>query len=132
MLASAARRRATLLGLLLPLSACDQAAVDSTAPLPAELAARRDAAYISGRIIDRTAPEGGPIRLLVRAPRDAAARVPEAIVTVLVTAKVFRGDGTRGSTDDLRAGRTVTVWVTGAELRSLPPQVTGNGFLLGR
>ena len=120
-----------LLAAILLLGACDRSSTEAEAMLPLGFAQRSDRPYISGDIIQRT-DVSGETRLLVRVPRGTAARVREAQVTVISGALVRWVDGGLASTSDLRVGRRVTVWTTGVESRSLPPQVTGNGFLLAR
>jgi hypothetical protein len=120
------------LGLLMALTACADASVESkTGSLPGALAVRGDLPYIAGTIIDRTTRDGRT-RILVRSPRDATTRVPEAIVNVTAGATILWSDGSPAAASDLRARRNVTVWITGPELRSLPPQVSGEAFLLKR
>lgn len=117
---------------VLLLAACDQAPThEAEASLPPGFSERSDAPYISGAIVGRTVVNDG-IELLVRVPRGTAARVPEARVTVGSRALVRWTDGRLASPRDLSVGRHVTVWITGYESRSLPPLVTGNGFLLAR
>ncbi len=126
-------RSSSVLGLLalllLSLGACRSGPTEDD-QLPAEFAVRSDTPYITGSIIERT-ERTGDLRIRVRSG-DSAARVPEAIVTVLPGAVMRWTNGSRASSADLQPGRSVMVWVTGAELRSLPPQVSGNGFVLRR
>ena len=117
--------------LTLAIAACAGGPTSSDLPLPPEFAVRSDVPYIRGPIVERTLGASGEIRLLVRASSDDA-RVSEALVTVLPNAIIRWADGTHGTTDDLRRGRAVMVWVAGPELRSAPPQVGGNGFILYR
>ena len=120
-----------LLAALLSLAACDRSSTVAGTTLPPGFSERSDVPYISGSIVERT-DVNGVTTLLVRVPRGTTARVPEARVTVGSPVIVKWTDGRAASPRELRVGRRVTVWVTGAELRSLPPQVTGNGFLLTR
>ena len=98
--------------------------------LPPLLAMRDDAPYITGRIITRWTDHNGADRLLVEAPDQQAVRVGAAVVTIDDDAMVLRRDGSDAGRGSLQIGRAVTVWTTGVERRSLPPQVTGNAFLL--
>ena len=125
-----ARRLVVLLLIPLALAGCNGGPASTDRPLPSEFAVRADPPYIRGEIIARTVHENGTIRLRVRAPAGADARVPEAIVTLASNAIVRWEHGHHADADLLVRGRKVTVWITGPELRSLPPQVTGNGFLL--
>ena len=98
--------------------------------LPPLLAMRDDAPYITGRIITRWTDGYGAERLLVEAPEPEEVRVGAAVVTIDDDAMVLRRDGSQAGRGSLQIGRDVTVWTTGVELRSLPPQVTGSAFLL--
>ena len=103
----------------------------SEAMLPIGFSQRSDVPYIIGRIVRRTT-ENGQTRLLVRARDGSSSRVPEAVVTVGSATLMKWSDGDAATRNALRAGLTVMVWVSGAELRSLPPQVTADAVLLMR
>lgn len=125
------RVRAVLMcALALVLAGCGESPTED-AMLPIGFAERSDTPYISGTILERT-DINGQIRLRVRVPRGTMARVPEAWVTVAPSALIKWRDGSTASVRYLHVGRRVMVWATGAEMRSLPPQVTGNAFLLTR
>ena len=121
--------------LLLPiaiavsLTACGSP-TDTDGGLPLLLAMRDDAPYITGRISERWTDHKGAVRLLVEAPDPEAVRIGAAVVTIYHDAMVLRPDGSNAGRGSLQVGRDVTVWTTGVELRSLPPQVKGNAFLL--
>lgn len=73
-------------------------------------------AYIRGVVVERT----GGDALLVRADAQRAA-------------VVRRGAGTRvrgGTWEGIAAGQRVTVWNSGPETRSLPPQVTADSVVV--
>ena len=55
-----------------------------------------------------------------------------ALVGVHSAQPIFWRDGRRGSLENLQVGRVVTVWVSGAELRSLPPQVSASAIVIER
>ena len=103
----------------------------SEAMLPIGFSQRSDVPYIIGRIVRRTT-DGGQTRLLVHARDGSSSRVPEAVVTVGSTTLMKWSDGDAAMQDHLRVGRRVMVWVSGAELRSLPPQVSADALLLMR
>ena len=111
------------------LAACGSP-TDAGGGLPPLLAMRDDAPYITGRITNRWTHHNGALRLLVEAPDPEAVRTGAAVVTVDDDAVVLRSDGSGAGPGSLQVGRVVTVWVTGGELRSLPPQVRGTAFLL--
>jgi hypothetical protein len=101
------------------------------ATLPIGFSQRSDVPYIIGRIVRRTT-ENGQTRLLVRARDGSSSRVPEAVVTVAPATLMKWSDGDAATRADLRVGLGVMVWVSGAELRSLPPQVAADAVLLVR
>ena len=103
----------------------------SEAMLPIGFSQRSDVPYIIGRIARRTT-ENGQTRLLVRARDGSSSRVPEAVVTVGSATLMKWSDGDAATRDNLRIGLGVMVWVSGPELRSLPPQVTADAVLLMR
>jgi hypothetical protein len=79
-----------------------------------------DGPYIAGTVVDRTETV-----LRVDAGEGTAFRTRSAIVR--------RGPQTRvrGATwESIRVGHAVTVWNTGPELRSLPPQVTADSIIV--
>ena len=115
---------------LLLAAACGRRGSSDDAPLPASAAARGEAPYVRGAIIERTVGESGRVRLLVRSPSATEVRVREALVNVAPDAVIQRQDGSSATLDDLRRGDEVSVWITGPELRSLPPQVTGSAFVI--
>jgi hypothetical protein len=121
-----------LLVALLSLTACGGSATDPDEGLPPEFAIRSDVPYIRGPIVERTTLPGGELRIRVRVRSGVEARTPEAIATVLPNAIIRWANGDHGSRSDLRVGRVVTVWITGPELRSKPPQVSANGLILHR
>jgi hypothetical protein len=51
---------------------------------------------------------------------------------VLPDALIVWEDGRGATRDHLQRGQVVMVWVTGPELRSMPPQVSANGLILQR
>ena len=118
-----------LIAIAASLSACGSP-TDTDGGLPILLAARDDAPYITGQITERWTDQNGAIRLLVEAPDPEAVRTGAAIVRVYRDAMVLRPDGSDAGRGSLQPGRVVTVWTTGVELRSLPPQVKGTAFLL--
>lgn len=120
-----------LIAIVASFSACGSP-TDTDGELPLLLAIRNDAPYITGRITERWTEGNGAVRLLVKAPDPASVRVGAAVVTIANDAIVVRTDGSAAGRDVLDVGRRVAVWVTGPELRSLPPQVTGDAFLLYR
>ena len=120
-----------LLAIVASLVACDSP-TGADGELPVLLATRGDAPYITGRITERWTDGNGTVRLLVEAPDPEAVRVGAAVVTIASGAIVLRTDGSDAGRGSLEVGRKVSVWTTGVELRSLPPQVTGNAFLLYR
>lgn len=117
---------------LLPLVAAGCADDAPVAPtLPFALAVRSDLPYVEGRIAARE--EGAVLRLLVQAsPWRPDQRVPAAYVTVPDGATLLWRDGRAATAADLRVGRAVVVWASGAELRSSPPQVAADAVLLER
>jgi hypothetical protein len=118
-----------LIAVAASLSACGSP-TDTNGGLPALLAMRDDTPYITGRITKRWTDHRGAVRLLVEAPNPEAVRTGAAVVTVYRDALVLRPDGSDAGRGSLQVGRVVTVWTTGVELRSLPPQVKGTAFLL--
>jgi hypothetical protein len=122
---------AFMLAVLLSLTACDRSSAPTDPMLPPGFAERSDRPYIAGSIVERS-DANGEVRLLVRAPRGATLGVPEARVTVGARALMKWTDGRVASPRELRVGRRVTVWVTGPELQSLPPQVTASALLIAR
>ena len=114
------------------LVACNRTPTNAGHDLPLLLAMRSDTPYISGTIVHREVREDGRLQLLVSATDRESARVPDALVRVVQGALLLWPDGSEASTESLHVGRRVTVWVTGPELRSLPPQVSGNAILLQR
>ena len=100
--------------------------------LPMEFQIRSDVPYIRGEIVERTVSASGELRLHVRALPGAESRNSEALVTVLPEAIIRWANGKHGTREQLRRGQVVTVWVTGPELRSMPPQVGANGLILHR
>jgi hypothetical protein len=113
---------------LLTVGACDGAPTGSAelvnlaAVLPAE------APYITGTIgsVDLTAGT----RLLVE--RTPASRETGALVEIGPNLPVYWRSGRRASSQELQVGRVITVWVSGAELRSLPPQVGASTIVIER
>lgn len=103
---------------------------NGTAPLPELLAARPDVPYIEGLITQRL-DQGSTVRILVEAS-DRDARTPAAVVTVPADAMILRPDGAPVESAALTVGRAVTVWATGPEMRSLPPQVSAAAILVRR
>ena len=100
--------------------------------LPLEFQVRSDVPYMRGVIVERIESAGGGLRIRVRAVPGVETRNSEAIATVLPGAVIRWADGSHATPDQLRRGQAVTVWVTGPELRSLPPQVGANGLILHR
>ena len=121
---------ALLLIALLPLVGCSSSPTRAEDALPMEFAVRSDRPYIRGRIVEREELPAGDLRLRVRVPEGVEAKTPEAIITVLPNAILRWADGDVATRAQLVVGRMVTVWVTGPELRSLPPQVGANGLML--
>ena len=111
---------------------CGGSVTDVPTDLPAQLALRSDTPYIIGTIIKREVVTGGVVRLLVRAGDSDFSRVSQALVTVRHDALLLWPDGSAASLDALRLGRHVMVFTNGPELRSLPPQVSGDAILLVR
>ena len=112
-------------------TACSDGGTEPELALPAILALRSDTPYIAGTIVHRWTSQGD-LKILVEVPDHHEARVRAAVVTIDPDAVIVWPDGSRPGARALQVGRFVTVWVTGAELRSLPPQVRGTGFLLHR
>lgn len=121
---------AVLLASLVSLGSCGGSPAEPEDALIWEFAIRSDTPYMRGVIVERMNGRGGAPRIRVEARPGVLARAPEAIATVLPDAVIRWADGDHGTLDDLRVGTVVTVWVTGPELRSFPPQVSANGILL--
>jgi hypothetical protein len=130
---SAPRSALVLAGVLLAaVAACRPASgVESDDRLPPEFTVRSDVPYVRGTIRARE-DAAGALRLRVEDAPGSTARVTAAFVTVLPEAVLRYRDGRRATPADLRVGRVVTVWVTGPELRSSPPQVSANGIIVER
>ena len=101
------------------------------AMLPIGFSERSATPYIVGVITQRS-DDNGQVRIRVHVPRGSDARVPEAVVHVPPTVMIKWRDGRTASPRELRVGRSVMVWGSGPELRSLPPQIEANGILLTR
>lgn len=121
------RRSSLYVAALLIFGACERSratteVVDLSVVLPV------NAAYITGTIgsVDRAAGT----RLLVE--RTPGIRETSALVATTPTLPVYWRSGRRASTKDLQVGRVITVWTSGAELRSLPPQVGANSIVIER
>jgi hypothetical protein len=100
--------------------------------LPPEFQVRSDVPYMRGVIVERIESARGGLRIRVRAVPGVETRNAEVIATVLPDAVIRWADGSHATRDQLRRGQGITVWVTGPELRSLPPQVGANGLILHR
>lgn len=99
--------------------------------LPSQLAVRSDVPYVRGTVTARRA-SGTAAVIRVRDQPGSDARVTDALVTVRPEATILWRDGRTAGVGDLRVGRRVIVWARGAELRSMPPQVTADAILLER
>ncbi len=121
-----------LMAVALSLAACDGGPTAGEETLPLEFQVRSDVPYIRGTIVERTELATGQLRIRVRARPGKDVRNPEALVTVLPDAIIRWANGRHGTREQLRRGQVVTVWVTGPELRSMPPQVSANGLILHR
>ena len=121
-----------LVSAVLVLGACGGGPTASEDTLPLEFMVRSDVPYIRGIIVERSDLAGGLLRIRVDALPGSERRNSAAIVTVLPDAILRWADGTAGTRTQLRRGLVVTVWVTGPELRSNPPQVSANGLILHR
>lgn len=127
----ASRRSVAFAALLLTMvGACGRSPTTADEQLSAEFAIRSDVPYIRGEIVERRTTARGAVQLLVRGRGLPQSGVREASVTVEPGAVIRWAHGHVASADQLVRGVHVTVWITGPELRSLPPQVTGNGFIL--
>ena len=119
-----------LLVVPLMLGACSGGPTGADERLPFEFMVRSDRPYMRGAIVERTVLGTGQVRVMVRAsPRVESGR-DEAIVTVLPNAIIRWSSGRHGTLEQLQPGQLVTVWITGPELDSQPPQVTANGLIL--
>ena len=101
------------------------------AMLPIGFSERSDVPYIMGTITRRW-DESGRTRILVHVPRGTEARVPEAVVSVGSGVLIKWRNGRSASVRELQVGRSVMVWATGGEMRSMPPQVSASAILLGQ
>jgi hypothetical protein len=107
------------------------ARVDLASVLPAS------PAYITGTVVERGSRLGRePSVLVATDPRDPVAEPRDgdgnrsAHVVLGAGVMVVHRDGRRAGADDVRPGRVVTAWVGPAELRSLPPVVTGRVLVI--
>jgi hypothetical protein len=115
--------------LLVSGAACGREPVSA---LPLEFQIRSDVPYVRGVIVEKRSTDTGGTTIHVRHQGGDPAMVTDAIVSLPDKLLLRWEDGAPAAPADLRLGRRVTVWVTGPELRSLPPQVTGSAILLAR
>jgi len=120
-----------LLVAALAIGSAAMLACDRSAPVSVDLASElpKEPAYITGTIAEQTWTIY-PNRLLVE--RTVGDMRTGAWVTLPPNTPVYWRDGRRGSLREVLAGRVVTVWVGGAELRSLPPQVSATTVVIER
>lgn len=123
------RRYVGYVSLMLAVSACRDSAVDPLDDLPPMLMARSDLPYVRGMVVSRT--EEQELRVLVRQVAGTESWHPSAMVSVDGAALLWR-DGRFAGEHDLRVGRRVTVWITGPQLDSDPPQVRASAILIER
>jgi hypothetical protein len=107
------------------------ARVDLASVLPAS------PAYITGTVVERGSRLGRePSVLVATDPRDPVGEPRDgdgnrsAHVVLGAGVLVVHRDGRRAGADDVQPGRVVTAWVGPAELRSLPPVVTGRVLVI--
>ena len=115
--------------LLVSGAACGREPVSA---LPLEFQIRSDVPYVRGVIVERRSTDARGATIRVRHQGGDPAMVTDAIVSLPDKLLLRWEDGAPAAPADLRLGRRVTVWITGPELRSLPPQVTGSAILLAR
>lgn len=122
-------RSAILLAVALQTFAgCDRALTTSAEPVNLATVLPASAPYITGTIGSVDLQVG--TRLLVE--RSPGIRETSAVVTTAPNLPIFWRNGRRASSEELQVGRVITVWVSGAELRSLPPQVGASTIVIER
>jgi hypothetical protein len=107
---------ASLVGMLLGSVAFSRCS-DATAPASTVLTS--DPFFIRGSITET----GHPWGTLVRGEGSPPYPVTAAFFTVGPATVIQHADGSAASVADLTVGRELTLWITGAILKSLPPQV---------
>lgn len=122
---------AALVGVITAGGCRDERGTDPGSAIAA-LSVPDTSAYVSGPI-ERRLTDG---RLLIRAADPVAAaarhRTASAVVNIRGAAIVRRSDGIVLRPSALQPGRNVSVWATGPELRSLPPQVQARVVVVER
>ncbi len=113
---------------LLTLGACERATTTTAEPINLAAVLPATAPYITGTIGSVNAMPG--FRLLVE--RTPGMIESGALVGTPSNLPVYWRNGRRASNQELQVGRVITVWVSGAELRSLPPQVSASAIVIER
>jgi hypothetical protein len=103
------------------LGACGR---DSTEPSAAFIA---DGNYFIRGTITETNNAWGYI---VKAASNARNTEPSAAFTLASDVVIRRADGSPASKADLQVGKTISVWITGIVLESLPVQVTAKTIVI--
>lgn len=113
---------------LIVLGACERATTSAADSVDLSNVLPASAAYITGTIgsVDLSAGQ----RLLVE--RTPGNRESGALVATPPSLPVYWRSGRRAVLQDLSVGRVITVWTSGAELRSLPPQVGASTIVIER
>lgn len=82
--------------------------------------------FIRGTITETAHPWG----YLVKATGGGTSREPSAAFTVSSATVIKRLDGSPASKADLQTGRTISLWITGIILESLPVQVEAKSIVI--
>ena len=82
--------------------------------------------FIRGTITETAHPWG----YLVKATGGGSSREPSAAFTVSSATVFKRRDGSPATKADLRTGRTITLWITGIVMESLPVQVEAKSIVI--